>query len=73
MTTKKEDIQQLIIEKRGTTFLIFAERKGRTPSLTKRELIRQTPCKTSLEEAKRIAEIIRIEKDIKADIIVKNS
>ena len=69
----KIDTRQLIIEPRGDTWLIFVDKKGSVPSLTKRELLRQTPCGATEEEAKKIAEIIRIERDIKADIIVKNS
>ena len=50
--------------------MIFLEKKNRIPSLTKRELVRQTPCGATEEEARKIAETIRIERDIKAEVVL---
>lgn len=70
--TKIDNNRQLVIEPRGDTWLVFIEKKGRTPSLTKRQLIRQTPCGATEAEVLKIAEILKIELDIKSNVILKN-
>ena len=60
MTTTKNDPRQLVIEKRANTWLIFLDDKSSKSS--KRAggmLLRQTPCGTSEEEARKIAETIK--------------
>jgi len=58
----KKDNRRLIIEQRGNTWLILIKNGS------EERLIHQTPCGASEDEAKKTAECLKIDFDIKGNV-----